>query len=272
MLPIFYINLATRPDRNEQITQQLAQLNLKAERITAVNGSLLTEQETRFVNQEQFLLNTKRKITNGEIGCAMSHRLIWQKMLDDNLDYALILEDDVVLDKELLTLLNNTSFYQQFDFLNLSSCFPYNPNIDILKSLLNGQKSIKRNADFQQIDWSKHWRIFALYYLSDHIIACECDNAPAAGFGYVLSKKGAKSLLKASDELSVPIDNVWRYADNELKQGFLAVPLITHPFEEDSNISGRNMGKLSFIQKIKRAILKRKSNPRQKDIKKMYYE
>lgn len=202
----------------------------------------------------------------------MSHRLIWQKMLDDDLDYALILEDDVVLDKSLLSILNNADFYQQFDFINLSSCFPYNPNIDVLKSLLNGQKSIKRNTNFQKIDWSKRWRIFVLHHLIDDIIICECDTTPASTCGYILSKKGAKSLLKASDELSVPIDNVWRYAGDELKQGFLAVPLITHPFEEDSNISGRNIGKLSFINKIKRALLKRQTNPRQEDVKRMYHD
>lgn len=271
MLPIFYINLDKRPDRNAQILEQLSALNLSAERVSAVNGGDLSEPEKSFVNRENFLLNTKHHISNGEIGCAMSHRLIWQKMLDDNLDYALILEDDVVLDKSLLSILNNADFYQQFDFINLSSCFPYNPNIDVLKSLLNRQKSIKRNTNFQKIDWSKRWRIFALYHLIDDIIACECDNAPALTSGYILSKKCASSFLKASNELSVPIDNVWRYADGELKQAFLAKPLIVQR-ENDSNILGRDTVKLSLTQKIKRAILKRKPNPRQADILRMYHD
>lgn len=271
MLPIFYINLDKRPDRNTQIVEQLSVLNLSAERISAVNGGDLSEQEKSFVNRENFLLNTKRHISNGEIGCAMSHRLIWQKMLDNDLDYALILEDDVVLDPQLLDILNNPEFYEQFDFLNLSSNFPYSPDINILISLLNGQKSVKRNASFHQIDWSRHWRIFALHQLDNDVIACECDNAPALASGYILSKKCASSFLKASDELSVPIDNIWRYADGELKQGFLAKPLIVQR-ENDSNILGRDTVKLSLTQKIKRAILKRKPNPRQADILRMYHD
>lgn len=271
MIPIFYINLDKRPDRNVQMTEQLSVLGLSAERISAINGSDLSEQEKSFVNNENFLLNTKRHVSHGEIGCAMSHRLIWQKMLDNNLDYALILEDDVVINPQILAILNNPQFYQQFDFLNLSSNFPYNPKIDALKSLLNEQKAVKRNTDFRQIDWSKHWRIFALYHLAHDIIACECDNAPALASGYILSKKCATSFLKASDELSVPIDNIWRYADGELKQGFLAKPLIVQK-ENDSNILGRDMVKLSLTQKIKRAILKRKPNPRQTDILRMYHD
>ena len=36
----------------------------------------------------------KRDVTPGEIGCAISHRLLWQKMLDESVETALILEDD----------------------------------------------------------------------------------------------------------------------------------------------------------------------------------
>lgn len=271
MIKIFYINLDKRVDRNTLVLEQLSALSLTAERLSAINGGDLDEQETSFINRENFLLNTKRHISNGEIGCALSHRLIWQKMLDNDLDYALILEDDVVLAPQLLDILNNPEFYEQFDFLNLSSNFPYSPDINILISLLNGQKSVKRNANFHQIDWSKHWRIFALHHLINDIVACECDNAPALTSGYILSKKCASSFLRVSDELSVPIDNVWRYADGELKQAFLANPLIVQR-ENDSNILGRDVVKLSVVQKIKRAILKRKPNPRQVDIKRMYHD
>ena len=43
----------------------------------------------------------KRDVTPGEAGCATSHMLIWQKILDDNVNCALILEDDFKLARKL---------------------------------------------------------------------------------------------------------------------------------------------------------------------------
>ncbi|XP_015754199.1 PREDICTED: glycosyltransferase 25 family member-like [Acropora digitifera] len=37
----------------------------------------------------------KRPLTMGEIGCFLSHYLIWQEMINNGLSQVLILEDDV---------------------------------------------------------------------------------------------------------------------------------------------------------------------------------
>ena len=42
MLPIFYINLDKRHDRNLQLKNQLNNLKLDAQRISAIDGSKLT--------------------------------------------------------------------------------------------------------------------------------------------------------------------------------------------------------------------------------------
>ena len=135
MLPIFYINLDKRHDRNLQLKNQLNNLKLDAQRISAIDGSKLTLLEREFVNEHNFLLTMKRPIRDGEIGCAASHRSIWQQIVDNDLNYALVLEDDAVIDKKILTLLNHSQFYQQFDLINLSSNSPYNPNDETIKTL-----------------------------------------------------------------------------------------------------------------------------------------
>ena len=67
-----------------------------------------------------------------------------------------------------------------------------------------------------------------------------------------------------------PIDKVWRYASGQLKQGFLASPLILQSLN-DSNIAGRdNVLKLSTIQRIQRLFLKNKRLKRKADVKIMY--
>ena len=48
-------------------------------------------------DEKESLRILKRKLNMGEIGCALSHRLIYKKMIDENISQALILEDDVSL-------------------------------------------------------------------------------------------------------------------------------------------------------------------------------
>lgn len=42
----------------------------------------------------------------GEIGCAASHRLVYRKILEGNIDRAIILEDDSILKKNFLSIIN----------------------------------------------------------------------------------------------------------------------------------------------------------------------
>lgn len=42
-----------------------------------------------------------RKLNAGEVGCALSHRMIYQRILDDGFDYALVFEDDITLKRDL---------------------------------------------------------------------------------------------------------------------------------------------------------------------------
>ena len=53
-----------------------------------VNGEHLTEQEIHKHNPE---------LSRGKIGCFLSHRTIWRRMVSDKLQHALILEDDCII-------------------------------------------------------------------------------------------------------------------------------------------------------------------------------
>lgn len=275
MLPIFYINLDKRHDRNLQLKNQLNNLKLDAQRISAIDGSKLTLLEREFVNEHNFLLTMKRPIRDGEIGCAASHRSIWQQIVDNDLNYALVLEDDAVIDKKILTLLNHSQFYQQFDLINLSSNLPYNPNDETIKTLLQDENSVKRSKMnqqiWQQLDWRGKWKIYELDRLSDDIIVCTCSLSPALTSGYLVSKKAAQNFLLASSNMHYPIDYVWRYCGGYLKLGFLSKPLIVQADEVVSDISGRDeIYQLSMKQKLQRMLLKHRKNIRSEQIKQMY--
>jgi len=102
MLPIFYINLASRPDRREFMDDQLRALGLVGTRIEAVTPADISAEEANlYCNGEN--PNYLRK---NELACTRSHELCWQTMLDMGAERALVFEDDVKISARLPELLN----------------------------------------------------------------------------------------------------------------------------------------------------------------------
>ena len=94
---ILYINLSRRPDRNEHISKSLDYLNLfsNSERVDAVDGkelikedistNLITEEGINDAyNQEQVVYEP---LTEGGIGCALSHMKIYKKIIPLNITF-----------------------------------------------------------------------------------------------------------------------------------------------------------------------------------------
>ena len=99
--PIYCINLDKRPERYKFFMNQHGTRELKIERVSAVDGSLLD-----IVNNPHISNTTKYNIlhktrrshreidTVGAIGCSMSHYSVWNKFLETKEPYCLVLEDD----------------------------------------------------------------------------------------------------------------------------------------------------------------------------------
>lgn len=259
-MKIFVINMDSRSDRLNFITQQMDGLGLSFERIRGVPGAQLCHDELCIFDKERFIVQFKKPITQGEMGCAVSHRSIWQKMIDEDIDHALILEDDIRIDRKLVEFLSQPRHYQCFDFLNLSSNEPYRLDQSAL-SILKAMQLTERPPFWQsrsvwrQIEWRRSWRIYRLHFF-DKFICCECNFAPALGSGYILSQKAAKSLLKTSETMYYPIDLTWRYSSDLLRQAFLAEPIILQCLN-DTDIAGRNHPyQMSIWQKVKRTCIR----------------
>lgn len=91
MLPIFYINLASRPDRRDFMDAQLRALGLTGTRIEAVTpADLSAEQIELYCNGDR-----PSFLRQNELACTMSHERCWQTMLDMGAEQALVFEDDV---------------------------------------------------------------------------------------------------------------------------------------------------------------------------------
>lgn len=104
---IIYINLDRRPDRNLNVIEQLKKIGFEniTERFSAIDGkkldlnninsNIITQTGIDFAKKSEIIYT---HLTVGAIGCAMSHRAIYQKIIDENINSCLILEDDITID------------------------------------------------------------------------------------------------------------------------------------------------------------------------------
>lgn len=95
-LKTYVINLPKDLDRRESILKETGQIPwLDVEMTEAVYGKELTEEErSNSFNSKKFAQYYGRMVLPGEIGCTLSHRLCYQRLLNSDQSFALILEDD----------------------------------------------------------------------------------------------------------------------------------------------------------------------------------
>ncbi|WP_294910488.1 glycosyltransferase family 25 protein [Tatumella sp. UBA2305] len=101
----FVINLPREVEKKQHITDECERVGLDVEIYNAVDGSSLSEdflRENVFDYENSFL-------TKGEIGCSLSHINLYKRIIDENLPFALIMEDDATFGNELVR------FVSEFD-------------------------------------------------------------------------------------------------------------------------------------------------------------
>lgn len=91
----FVINLEKNPDRMERIDAQLRACGVPYERRVAVYGKNVPEAERKKVsNRFAWKCICGIPMRDGELGCALSHLGVYQKMVREGIGVACILEDD----------------------------------------------------------------------------------------------------------------------------------------------------------------------------------
>ncbi|MBO6102444.1 MAG: glycosyltransferase family 25 protein [Opitutales bacterium] len=95
---IFVINLDRSASRWEKMRAQLEDLGLPYERFSAIDAQkvpdeFLNKYYSAKLNREKYYVS----LSKSEIACYISHLKLCEKIVAENLDYAIILEDDIVL-------------------------------------------------------------------------------------------------------------------------------------------------------------------------------
>ena len=94
---IFVINLPQASHRWRAVQKRLDALGLQYQRIEAIDGRRLSaEQLQQLVDQQRTLKDHHSPLSASEVGCYLSHIKAWHAIIEQELDFAIVLEDDVV--------------------------------------------------------------------------------------------------------------------------------------------------------------------------------
>jgi glycosyl transferase family 25 len=116
---IFIINLKNEFDRREHIVNELKKINLRFEIYFAKKGSELSKKEITLYSKKEAFKNENRDLSLDEISCALSHIKIYKKIVESKYKLSLILEDDVVINKNLLNIFKNLNkFPKNWELIN----------------------------------------------------------------------------------------------------------------------------------------------------------
>lgn len=221
---VYLINLDCSPERLAKMDQQLVNQSIGYERISAVKGADLSPSDIDQVySQALNKKNFRADLCLGEIGCYMSHRKIWRKMLDENVEFAVVLEDDLVIENNFGQLFEQFEQLKHYDLIKLAD----NRNI-------KPEQIKKISDDYELINFKK---------------------IPNCTTGYTVSLAGAKKLL-SRDKFYRPVDIDMQFC-REL--GLSVAGLRPYPITENKEffsdiiaLNGGKHGKRStFLRNLK---------------------
>ncbi len=215
---VYLINLEKRKDRLKNATKMLKErgiLNFK--RFNAIDGKKISDNEFKKVLSEEsykHIKDNKRKshdqLTEGAVGCALSHIALWEKLIiSNNYEAITIFEDDIYLVENFYDIVNTVLQNQNdFDMLLFFSRCPFdNKCYDNASDIIDkSEGKCTMNVTYQN-------------NIVPYNINCDNKNAILSKYklkrvlyswgllGYIITKNCAKKLLKNVFPLNKQIDH-----------------------------------------------------------------
>jgi glycosyl transferase, family 25 len=227
---VYVINTKESKARLRTIEKNLEEINLSFERVQAIEPVDLINFQNKY-NLKKNKAEYHKILGAGEICCYLSHIKCWEMIVANNLDFAVILEDDVSVDESILNiihLINKKKIDFDWDYLKL------------------GESPEKRKYE---IIFSKEKHEFIKYI-----------KAPSGTFGQIVSNRGARKLILNSIQIYRPVDIDIQYVwENKLKIfGVRPYPVtINETTGTIDSIQNRKKNKTNYLVKLKN-ILKEK--------------
>ena len=210
MLDIYIISLKQDIERRQAISKTLENLGLKFIFIDAIYGKELSEDVIKITRDKSRggILNRGFSATPGEIGCTLSHLKAYQDILDKNIDWACILEDDAILDERFETFIRTF----QATELDPTSLYILGGQIDVSKD-----KIVKSIKNITVVGGQK----FSKTIKSEGFIYGTCC--------YIMSSYLAEKLINLSQVNFIVADD-WQYlVGNDIIQKIYLSEFVDHP-------------------------------------------
>lgn len=103
----YVISLTSADQRREHIKQEFAQKEVDFQFFDAI-----TPVAALSLAKEMHLNYSEMYLTQSELACFMSHVSLWKKIVDENIPYMAIFEDDIYLGENAQKLLNHSDWIQ----------------------------------------------------------------------------------------------------------------------------------------------------------------
>lgn len=135
-IPVWVLNLERDSEKRFFMQQQLEELAIDYELINAVDKETLTPEDLQRYSAQNALKSIGRELSRGEIGCALSHAKMWERIVKERHPEVLILEDDVRIGRSLAAVLaNRHRFPADYELINLSTDAPQVPFGDYITDI-----------------------------------------------------------------------------------------------------------------------------------------
>ena len=181
MIPIYIISLDDHKHKRDKIENQLNSLNIKNYSfIRAYDGRKKKNYEfSRYIDFLRMSLYGK-PLSGPEIGCYLSHRNVFEKIIDQNVKCAVVLEDDAIIDNSFLEVL------------------------PIIKKKIQDLELI-RFIGKEKIDVKPKRKIFKI---NSKQSIYRLHGAPGGTYAYMISLNGAKKLFYKMKNIFTAIDTL----------------------------------------------------------------
>lgn len=227
-VPVFVVNLQRDHEKKAHMVSIAQANNVELEFIDAVYGKDLSQAQVDDIYDESLSQKALgRGLSRGELGCALSHLSIYQKMVEQNIQEALILEDDVDLSNDLVNVLGATSNFPADWEVMLFGYYSETATERI--SMANFWGRTKVTPSHQAV------RLVELAF---------------GTHGYMINRRGAEKLVNILSKIVKPIDH-YTGSGRHVNMYALAPRVITlnEKFKMMSCINSERDAKLNQFQK-----------------------
>lgn len=194
----FVISLQRAVERRKLIKDQLDAIQLPFEFFNAFDGEALDAEFMAKHADSEVVAKWPEFLNPGAVGCALSHYTIYKRMVEEDIDVALVMEDDVVVSPSLRKVLADVSLY-------------ITPNDLIMLYFQSSQMVEISSQKTEKVDQN-----YSLHYLVKH-------GYIKSTVAYVVTKPVAKRLLHILFPIQTVADDWCKFKRQEAFNKFRCV-------------------------------------------------